>query len=143
METKTRYIVIAVIIVIILCLGVIMFFVLYEDEKESPSDTPFDDDLYFRDAIVLGPPYYFAGVHEMQLNISEKGFGILTIGPFIIGEVPISGNVTFHNYTVITDINGTAVFNVTYPIESGEYDVIFEYKGEPLILRIDLKVIKD
>ncbi|MDP6156592.1 MAG: hypothetical protein QF682_10750 [Candidatus Thermoplasmatota archaeon] len=144
MEAKSRYIGIALIIVILVCLGVITFIFLDEGE-DPPSDNTFDDVWYPDYRPDTGPPesYFVAGVHEMQLNISEKGFGLLIFEPFTSEGVIVSGNVTFNNITVIPDINGTAVFNVTYPIESGEYDVFFEYKDGSIILRIDLKVIKD
>ena len=144
MVTKTKYIVIAVTMVIIVCIGLITIVVLDEDENDPPSDNT-SDNVWSEGCVVFGPPYYFgSSAFEMKLNISEKGFGLLTIGPISMEDVPFSGAIgTFHNYTVITDINGTAVFNVTDPIESGEYEVIFEYNGEPYIMRIDLKVIKD
>ena len=143
MEAKRRNTLIVFLIVILLSIGVNAIIFLNMDEKESPSYSPRHDYPWYDSVDREGPFRIGYDIHEMKLDISEKGFGFLTIGPFSDGKVPFSGvNATFLNYTVITDKNGTAIFNVTCPIESGTYDVVIELYGKPCILKIDLDVTR-
>ena len=126
MEKKTLFIMIALIIVIFICLGAVMFFVLDEDNDEDMGDTDNRGNLDWY------APYIFPG--PWRFNISEKGYEILMIGPFRDEEY-MDGfpgiNVTFHlkdnNITEYTGSAGFAVFNITYPVEYGRCNLTFSH----------------
>ena len=142
MEKKTLFIMIALIIVIFICLGAVMFFVLDEDNDEDTGGTDNRGNLEWY------PPYIYPS--PWCLNISERGYDIMKIGPFVDKEYHdgFPGiNVTFHlkdkNITEYTGTNGYAVFNITYPVEYGRCNLTFSHGSKTVWKEIYFEVIKD
>jgi len=72
-------------------------------------------------------------IPSYRLNISDNGYDILNIGPFIasngdaISGLVVSIHLSEKNISAITGSAGSAPFNISFPIEYNLYQVTTHY----------------
>ena len=114
-----------------------MYTVVVLDEDEG------EDDLWGEGGcIVVNDPSVY------KLFISDEGYAVLKIGPFMDGYDGLPGiNVTIHlknnNISALTGTTGFAVFYITFPVIYDLYEVTTEYGGKTATSEIYLEVSVD